>query len=81
MVNELEGGWRISLYTNLPRTPSIGQSWTLADTYIGPSFLSGFEHQAIPDPTSGRVLVEAVTNYIQKDLTDKTGTMSTRTLR
>lgn len=29
--------------------------WSLSDTYIGSSFFSGFDHEAISDPTHGRV--------------------------
>jgi hypothetical protein len=29
--------------------------YVLTDNYIGYDFLLGFEHQAIPDPTHGRV--------------------------
>ena len=30
-------------------------TYTLSDNYVGDSFLSGFEHEAIADPTNGRV--------------------------
>lgn len=30
-------------------------SYGIVDTFVGPSFLSGFTAQAIGDPTSGRV--------------------------
>jgi hypothetical protein len=30
-------------------------TYTVSDTFIGSSFLSGFDHQAIADPTHGRV--------------------------
>jgi len=30
-------------------------TYTITDTFIGPSFLTGFSHQAISDPTHGRV--------------------------
>lgn len=62
----LTGTWTIGLYTNVPRAAPIGQSWTLADTYIGPSFLSGFEHEAIPDPTGGRVCVFVTTLFLYR---------------
>ena len=29
--------------------------WGIIDTYVGPSFLTGFTHEAIADPTHGRV--------------------------
>ncbi|KAF8325784.1 endo-1,3(4)-beta-glucanase-like protein [Cantharellus anzutake] len=32
-----------------------GIQWFLSDTYIGDSFFSGFTHEAIADPTHGRV--------------------------
>ncbi|KAJ3553250.1 hypothetical protein NM688_g3716 [Phlebia brevispora] len=32
-------------------------SYTLSDNYVGSDFLTAFQHQAIPDPTNGRVLV------------------------
>ena len=37
--------------------PTLGASYTLSDTYQGSGFLSGFAHQAIADPTHGRVYV------------------------
>ncbi|KAG8707683.1 hypothetical protein FRC08_000355 [Ceratobasidium sp. 394] len=30
-------------------------TYKVTDTFIGPSFLSGFVHEAIGDPTHGRV--------------------------
>ena len=30
-------------------------TYSLSDTFVGSSFLTGFDHQAIADPTHGRV--------------------------
>lgn len=30
-------------------------AYNIVDTFVGSSFLSGFDHQAIADPTHGRV--------------------------
>lgn len=55
-----------SLYFNMRFTTSAllslaaGQAayaYTLVDNFVGPSFLTGFDHQAIADPTNGRVSV------------------------
>ena len=35
--------------------PALGTSYTLSDTYMGGGWLTGFSHQAIMDPTHGRV--------------------------
>lgn len=32
-----------------------GAVYSVTDTFIGPSFLTGFNHEAIADPTNGRV--------------------------
>jgi hypothetical protein len=32
-------------------------TYKLSDNYVGPSFLTGFTHEAIPDPTAGTVYV------------------------
>jgi hypothetical protein len=32
-----------------------GARYNVQDTFIGRTFLDGFEHDAIPDPTHGRV--------------------------
>lgn len=37
--------------------PTLGATYNLVDTYQGAGFLSGFTHQAIADPTHGRVYV------------------------
>ena len=34
---------------------ALGATYNLKDTFVGEGFLSGFTHQAIPDPTHGRV--------------------------
>ncbi|KAI0757797.1 laminarinase [Daedaleopsis nitida] len=39
-----------------------GATYSQVDTFSGQSFLSGFVHQAIPDPTHGRV------NYVSEDI-------------
>ena len=41
--------------------PTLGATYNLVDTYQGAGFLSGFTHQAIADPTHGRV------NYLDLD--------------
>jgi hypothetical protein len=38
---------------------AMAEVWTLKDTFIGPSFLTGFTHEAIADPTHGRVYVQS----------------------
>lgn len=35
----------------------LAATYTQSDSFSGTSFLSGFTHQAIPDPTNGRVYV------------------------
>ena len=46
------GIWRMSLYAK--------STYFLADSWVGPGFLNGFSHQAIIDPTHGRV------NYVDQ---------------
>lgn len=43
-----------ALSITLFAAPTI-YAWSLVDNYVGPSFLSGFTHQNIADPTHGRV--------------------------
>ena len=38
----------------------LAASYTLSDNFVGSGFLSGFEHEAIADPTNGRV------NYVDQ---------------
>ena len=38
----------------------LGASYTLSDNFVGSGFLTGFEHEAIADPTNGRV------NYVDQ---------------
>ena len=35
----------------------LAATYSLDDNFVGTSFLSGFTHEAIPDPTNGRVYV------------------------
>ncbi|KAF8911769.1 laminarinase [Mucidula mucida] len=47
-------------------TPVIGVHYALTDSYVGSGFLSGFSHEAIGDPTNGRVnYVDAATSAAQ----------------
>jgi hypothetical protein len=39
---------------------ALAGTYNILDTFIGPSFLTGFDHQAIADPTHGRV------NYVNQ---------------
>ncbi|KAG8909551.1 hypothetical protein FRC00_009893 [Tulasnella sp. 408] len=39
---------------------TLAATYNILDTFIGPSFLTGFDHQAIADPTHGRV------NYVNQ---------------
>lgn len=39
---------------------SLAATYTLSDNYVGADFLTAFEHQAIADPTNGRVSVISV---------------------
>ena len=39
---------------------ALGAAYTLSDNFVGTGFLSGFEHEAIADPTNGRV------NYVDQ---------------
>ncbi|TFK51078.1 putative laminarinase [Heliocybe sulcata] len=39
---------------------ALGATYTLSDTHVGSDFLTSFVHEAIPDPTSGRV------NYVDQ---------------
>lgn len=40
----------------LALSPSVlATTYSITDTYVGPSFLAGFDHIAVPDPTHGRV--------------------------
>ncbi|KAG8866034.1 hypothetical protein FRB97_004272 [Tulasnella sp. 331] len=48
------GSYRLSVYRSGAVTAPLA-TYNIVDTYIGPSFLTGFTHQAIPDPTNGRV--------------------------
>ena len=38
-------------------TTVLAGTWKECDSYSGKSFLSGFNHMSIPDPTHGRVYV------------------------
>lgn len=52
--------WLSPLHNSPSQTPFRGEvnvttQWTLSDTYVGSTFFSGFDHEAISDPTHGRV--------------------------
>lgn len=39
--------------------------YTLSDAYVGESFLTGFQHQNIPDPTHGRGYVDPLHSHLR----------------
>jgi hypothetical protein len=47
----------LSLLTSLAlaSASTVATAYSLVDNYVGSSFLSGFVHEAIADPTHGRV--------------------------
>ncbi|KAG8982997.1 hypothetical protein FRB94_008174 [Tulasnella sp. JGI-2019a] len=69
------GSYRLSVYrsgastTTTSTAPASTATYSIADTYIGPSFLTGFTHQAIPDPTNGRVNYTDQAFALAKNLT------------
>ncbi|RDX44811.1 laminarinase [Lentinus brumalis] len=53
--------------------PALGATYGLVDNFVGSSFLSGFQHQAIGDPTHGRVNYVDQGTAIAKNLTYASG--------
>lgn len=54
----VSGGSTVTSTTQTTTTTAVGGSSTtynIVDTYVGNSFLTGWQHQAIGDPTNGRV--------------------------
>lgn len=53
----MPGSMFFLLSTLLSLGPALvsAASYSLSDNFVGNGFLSGFEHQAISDPTNGRV--------------------------
>ncbi|KDQ52661.1 glycoside hydrolase family 16 protein [Jaapia argillacea MUCL 33604] len=47
----------------------LGATYSLTDNYVGPSFLTGFTHEAIADPTHGRVNYTDQATALAKNLT------------
>ena len=43
---------------------ALADTYTLSDNYVGSSFLSQFVHEAIADPTHGRVSVTALNTVV-----------------
>ena len=43
-------------------TTALAGTWKQADSYSGKSFLSGFNHMTIADPTHGRVYVSLLSS-------------------
>ena len=47
-----------SLLVTISLVPVVlSATYSVSDTFIGADFLTGFQHQAIADPTHGRVYV------------------------
>lgn len=58
-----------SFFSSLPLSSAGGASYNVKDTFIGSSFLSGFTHEAIADPTHGRVNYVNVNYAVAHNLT------------
>ncbi|PIL26823.1 hypothetical protein GSI_11084 [Ganoderma sinense ZZ0214-1] len=50
-------------------TTVLGGQWHLADSHVGKDFLDAFVHQAIKDPTAGRVNYVSQATALSKNLT------------
>ncbi|KAK0445175.1 endo-beta-glucanase [Armillaria borealis] len=50
-------------------SPVFGTVYQQSDSFVGSQFYSGFQHQAISDPTNGRVNYVDVTTSISQNLT------------
>ncbi|KDQ51417.1 glycoside hydrolase family 16 protein [Jaapia argillacea MUCL 33604] len=48
---------------------ALAATYSLTDDYVGPNFLTGFTHQAIADPTNGRVNYVNQTTALAQNLT------------
>ncbi|KIJ39902.1 glycoside hydrolase family 16 protein, partial [Sphaerobolus stellatus SS14] len=48
---------------------SMATTWSLTDTFVGTGFLSAFSHQAIADPTHGRVNYLSQSDALAKNIT------------
>ncbi|KAI0638992.1 2 beta-glucan [Trametes polyzona] len=48
---------------------ALGATYKMKDSFVGQGFLSGFSHQAIPDPTHGRVNYVDQQTALSKNLT------------
>ena len=48
---------RVVLGLTAIAVPVLGATYSISDSYQGSDFLNGFHHQAISDPTHGRVYV------------------------
>ena len=48
---------RIVLGLTAIAVPVLGATYSISESYQGSDFLNGFHHQAISDPTHGRVYV------------------------
>ncbi|KAG8960023.1 hypothetical protein FRC03_007136 [Tulasnella sp. 419] len=61
MLSNFASSWLISFVTLASLTPSVmAATYGVSDTFIGRGFLDGFVHEAITDPTHGRV------NYVNQ---------------
>lgn len=68
----------------LSAVPSVlGGRYLMTDNHVGEGFFHGFEHEAIPDPTNGRVcaLTSAPTVFAAHIISRIPGTMWTRPRR
>lgn len=45
----------LALFASCLLPGAIAATYSLSDNYVGTSFLSAFTHEAIADPTDGRV--------------------------
>jgi hypothetical protein len=61
-----------ALSAALSLAPAIS-AYTLTDNYVGSSFLTGFDHQAIADPTHGRVNYVNQATALSQNLTFASG--------
>ncbi|KDQ07527.1 glycoside hydrolase family 16 protein [Botryobasidium botryosum FD-172 SS1] len=53
----------------LGASEALAGTYCISDTFVGRSFLSGFHHQAIPDPSSGRVTYVDQATALKHNLT------------
>ncbi|KAG8934493.1 hypothetical protein FRC02_009840 [Tulasnella sp. 418] len=74
MFSSLASSWLSSFVGLVAVASSVNAAtYSVSDTFIGPSFLSGFRHENIPDPTHGRVTYVDQATAVAQNLTYANG--------